>query len=216
MLTAVRLITALIVSYLIGSIPTAYIFGKLIKKIDIRKYGSGNVGATNAFRVLGRPVGILVLAIDILKGMFATTIVPDRFGIGMDIFRMLIGIAAVSGHNWTIFLNFKGGKGVATSVGVLFGLSLSIPNLSLIFGLIVIVWLIVLFITGFVSLSSMIAAFCLPVFMLVFKQSFELVILGVIFCIFIVWRHKLNIKRLLSGNESRLKFSIFKRKRFPQ
>ena len=213
---ALRLISALIASYLIGSIPTAFIFGRLVKGIDIRKHGSGNVGATNAFQVLGKPFGIIVLAIDILKGALPTFILPDLFGFNETIFRILIGVAVVAGHNWTIFLNFKGGKGVATSIGVLLGLSLKIPGLSIVFVLSVIIWSLTLLITGFVSLSSMLAAFFLPFLMLIFDQSLELIILGLIFCVFIIWRHKSNIKRLLSKSESQLSFSLLKRKRFPK
>ena len=216
MLTVLKLIISIIVSYLIGSFPTAYIFGKLFKGIDIRQYGSGNVGASNAFRVLGKVSGILVLIIDIIKGVFATVLIADFFGLRDDFSRIIIGISAVVGHNWTVFLNLKGGRGVATSVGVLLGLAVKIPTLRLIFILTVGTWFLTLLISGFISLSSMLASFLLPIFMLIFNQSIELIFLGIIFCFFILWRHKPNIKRLLTKEESQLSFCLLKRKRFPK
>jgi len=214
MLMVIKLIISLIVSYLIGSFPTAYIFGRLFRGIDIRQHGSGNVGATNAFRVLGKAPGILVLIIDIIKGLLVTVLISNLFGLKGDFFRVIIGISAVAGHNWTVFLNFKGGRGVATSIGVLLGLAIKIPALRLVFILTVVSWILVLLISGFISLASMVASFLLPIFTVIFNQSIELVFLGIIFCLFIIWRHKPNIKRLLAGEESQLNFSLLKRKRF--
>ena len=115
------LICAIILSYLIGSIPTAYIFGRIVKGVDIRKHGSGNVGATNAFRVLGAGFGITVLLLDALKGLVCVVNISDFIlsrGLGLNplMLRVILGLTAVAGHSWTVFLNFKGGKGMAVTL----------------------------------------------------------------------------------------------------
>ena len=117
MLLVIRITLSVVISYLIGSIPTAYIFGKKLKGIDIRKHGSGNMGATNAIRVLGKGPGTLVLLIDIAKGIIPTTIMADLLGTTDLWMRLVWGLIAVCGHNWTVFLQFKGGKGIATGLG---------------------------------------------------------------------------------------------------
>ena len=119
MIPVLKIVFAVIASYLIGAIPTAYIFGRVLKKIDIRQHGSGNVGATNAFRILGKGPGAAVLLIDVLKGAIVTSLVADIFGLTDPLMRVFLGVVVVCGHNWTVFLNFKGGKGIATSLGVL-------------------------------------------------------------------------------------------------
>src|SRR3989338_5088795 len=116
----------IILAYLTGSIPTAYIFGRMSKGIDIRQHGSGNVGATNVFRVLGKWPGTVVLMLDILKGTIAAAVVPDMLGLTGVLHRAALALAVVCGHNWTVFLKFKGGKGVATAFGVLIGLTIRI------------------------------------------------------------------------------------------
>lgn len=211
MLLPIKIILSLAVSYLLGSIPTAYICGKIYRGIDIRQYGSGNVGATNVFRILGKWPGIIVLAIDILKGVVATTLVADLFRLEGVIYYVLLAVAVVCGHNWTVFLNFKGGKGMATSLGVLIGLTIQIAAIRPVLLLSVLTWGIVFLSSGYVSLASLVAAVFLPVFMIMLSSSFELVVLGIIFCIFIVLRHRTNIKRLLSGEEHRFNFP-FRRK----
>ncbi len=197
-------IFAIICSYLIGSIPTAYIFGKLYKGIDIRQHGSGNVGATNVFRVLGKKPGIIVLLLDILKGVVAVTVIADIFGLTQVIYRLILALGVVSGHNWTIFLKFKGGKGIATSLGVLIGLTIKIVSIRPVLLLTLFIWIVCFLISNIVSLSSIIAAVCLPFILIFTAQSFEIVCLGVVFCIFVVVRHRPNIKRLLSGQEPRV------------
>ena len=206
MILLLKIVLSLLVSYLLGSIPTAYIFGRLYKRIDIREHGSGNVGATNAFRVLGRIPGSLVLLIDVLKGTIAITLVGDFLGLNNVLYRVFLGIMVVIGHNWTIFLNFKGGKGIATSLGVLIGLTIKISFIRPILGIAVFTWLAVFLATGFVSLASIVSAVILPLTMVYFNQPFSIVMLGIIFCIFIVVRHRSNIKRILTGKESRVKF----------
>jgi len=203
------LIFAAIFSYLLGSIPVGYILGRVLKGIDVRCLGSGNFGATNVFRVISPTAGAIVLILDILKGLIAVTVIGDFVLHSVPeadqiLVRLVLGICAVCGHNWTAFLKFKGGKGVATSTGVLLGLSLKIPQLGLIVGLCLGVWVLVLLITGFVSLSSIVASISLPIFLLVFNQPLELLIFGVALCLFVVYRHKSNIRRLLRGEEGNI------------
>ncbi len=199
-----------LLSYLIGSVPTAYIFGKLYKGIDIRQHGSGNVGATNVFRVLGKGPGILVLLIDILKGVVPVVFVSRALGLGHTLDYILLSLAAVIGHNWTVFLNFKGGKGIATSLGVLIGMTVQMPMIRSVLLGTVLVWIICFVIWRYVSLASIVAAVALPILSLATGQSVEFQILSVIFCVFVIWRHKPNIERLKKGQESRI--SLFKKK----
>jgi glycerol-3-phosphate acyltransferase PlsY len=195
----------------LGSIPTAYIFARLIKGIDIRKVGSGNVGATNAFRVLGRGWGITILSLDILKGFLPVVLLGGFFAKQLDLNQaqnifIAIGLACIAGHNWTIFLKFKGGKGVATTLGVLLGLALKIPGLNIILGLTILIWFVSFFIVRIISLSSVLAALSFPLLTIFFRQSKVIISLGVLLSVFIILRHKSNIKRLLEGKESRLSF----------
>ncbi|MDP2938110.1 MAG: glycerol-3-phosphate 1-O-acyltransferase PlsY [Candidatus Omnitrophota bacterium] len=204
------IVLGILISYLIGSIPTAYIFGRVLKGIDIRKFGSGNVGATNALRVLGKPAGIAVLVLDILKGFvvvfFLGNIIVARItGIPDDITtRVLLGLSCICGHNWTIFLKLKGGKGMATTLGVLLGLTVKVAGLKLIFVMVILTWLVVFIITRIVSLASMISGIALPVYMFLLKQPSILIYSSVLLCIFIILRHKSNLKRLFQGKEPRL------------
>lgn len=204
------IIPAVIISYLVGSIPTAYIFGRLIKGQDIRKFGSGNVGATNALRLLGTGWGVTVLILDIAKGALPVIFLPGFFNfnsaVSPDIFCIITGIACICGHNWTIFLKFKGGKGVATTLGVLIGLSAKISGLNVILGLAVLIWFAVFIFSRIISLSSVIAALSFPVMALLFRQSQPVILSSILLSIFIVLRHLPNIKRLLEGKESRLSF----------
>ncbi|OGX06040.1 MAG: acyl-phosphate glycerol 3-phosphate acyltransferase [Omnitrophica WOR_2 bacterium GWA2_47_8] len=197
-------------AYLIGSIPTAYIYGRVYKDIDIRKHGSGNVGATNTFRVLGKGPGIIVLVIDILKGVVATTLVPYVFQTTSVWAIILLGVCAVIGHNWTVFLNFKGGKGIATSLGVLIGLAITFSSMRIVLVSTLGLWAVVFLLSGYVSLASLVAAIFLPVLMVATTQPFVLVALGVVICVFVVVRHRANIKRLLLGQESRVKLPFQK------
>jgi glycerol-3-phosphate acyltransferase PlsY len=205
------LIYLLISSYLLGSIPTAYLVARFCKGIDIRTVGSGNVGATNAFRVLGKPLGVFVLLFDILKGFFVTAILTlfvdaAAISVSMDLARISAGILAIAGHNWPIFLKFKGGKGVATSLGVLSGLAVVTPGLRLVLGLCVLVWLIVFLGFGYVSLASIICALAFPASMFFFNNSVVLRIFSVVVAFIAIFRHKSNIRRLLEKKEHRVKF----------
>lgn len=206
-----EIILGIILSYLIGSIPTAYIFGRLIKRVDIRKFGSGNVGATNAWRVLGKPVGIAVLLLDILKGflpvVFLGGLFATRAGLAdKTILPILLGLACICGHNWTLFLGFKGGKGIATTLGVLLGLSASIPGLKIILLLSILFWALVFAVSRIISVASILTSIFLPVSAALFKQPKVVLFLSLLLCVFSIIRHIPNIKRLLQGKETRLKF----------
>ncbi|MFA5062748.1 MAG: glycerol-3-phosphate 1-O-acyltransferase PlsY [Candidatus Omnitrophota bacterium] len=203
-------ILGIIISYLFGSIPTAYIFGRIIKGIDIRKFGSGNVGATNALRLLGKGWGITVLALDILKGFLPVVILPSIIGIKANIslesFCIFVGISCICGHNWTIFLKFKGGKGVATTLGVLLGLSIKIAGLKIILGITIFIWLTVFLFTRTISLASLLAALSFPILTVLFRQSLGLILIVTLLSVFIIYRHKSNIQRILEGKEPKLSF----------
>lgn len=212
MILLLKIALAVVVSYLIGSIPTAYIFGRVLKGIDIRKHGSGNVGATNAFRILGKGAGSAVLLIDVAKGAVVTSLVADLFGLHDPLMRVFLGLVVVCGHNWTVFLNFKGGKGIATSLGVLIGLTIAIASIRPVVLYTFLSWVVVFLITGYVSLASMIASVTLPLLALIFPQPFAVVMLAVILCVFVVLRHRPNITRLLQNKESKVRFPWHKRK----
>src|SRR3989338_955046 len=180
-------------AYLLGSIPTSYLMGKLFG-VDVRNHGSGNVGATNVLRVLGRLPAAIILILDIGKGVFAVTLVASLFyrkgAINLDLFRALLALAVIAGHNWTIFLKFKGGKGVATFIGV-FAVLLPI---ELIAGLII--WIITVWITKYVSLGSILLAMSVPLIAAFSGKGIATVVLAIIACIIICYRHKSNINRL--------------------
>ena len=199
------IITIIVLSYLAGSIPTSIICSKLFKGIDIRDYGSGNAGGTNAMRVLGWKIGSLVMLIDIGKGIFATLVISqiriDPVNLSPNLIQIIAGMSAILGHIWTIFAGFKGGKGVGTAAGMLFALY---PIAGVVC---VAIFATVLLTTRYVSLSSMSAAVAFPVVVLLFKNwrgySGELIYFAVFIAILIVFTHRSNIKRLLRGEESR-------------
>ncbi|MCD6176344.1 MAG: glycerol-3-phosphate 1-O-acyltransferase PlsY [Candidatus Cloacimonetes bacterium] len=200
-----NIIIALFTAYILGSIPTSYIMGKLIKGIDIRDFGSGNVGATNALRILGTKVGVFTLIIDIGKGFLAVNIARIIIEDPTDLIMILTGLFAILGHIFTIFLKFKGGKGVATSAGVFIAL-VPVPIAIALFVFIITVWL-----SKFVSLGSILAAFTLFISELIIniRNSFtkiEILIFTFIITLFIIIRHKANIQRLINGNENKISF----------
>ena len=210
-MNTVLLASSLVVTYLIGAIPTAYIFGRLLKGVDIRQHGSGNVGATNAFRVLGKNPGIAVLAIDILKGVIPTTLVANIFKFNDPVTLVIIGLVAVAAHNWTVFLQFKGGKGIATSLGVLIGLTIQIPGLRPVLLIVVGTWLVIFLFSGYVSLASLLAAISLPICMVFVDAPLVLKIMSIVLCLFIVFRHRSNITRLIQGKENRIQLPFLKK-----
>lgn len=204
-------VIALLASYLLGSIPTAYLFGRILKGIDIRKVGSGNVGATNAMRALGLGPGITVLLLDILKGLFVVVFLGNYFADKPVLWqvqnlRIFIGLCCICGHNWTIFLQFKGGKGIAATFGVLLGLALKISGLNIIIGILILTWLIVFFTFRIVSLASIIAALALPASCMFFRLPGLMIAISLILCVFVIIRHKANLERIFQGKEPRLYF----------
>ena len=196
------------VSYLIGSIPTAFIVGKLVKNIDIRSCGSGNVGATNVFRSVGKKWGIIVLLCDMIKGLVVVLCATLFFQTGViDIkyLQCVYGIGAICGHNWTLFLRFKGGKGVATTSGVIVGIFPKALLLSLV------VFAIIVVVTRYVSVGSILSALIFPLFLWLFYRhdnGFSVfLVLSLIMITFIIYRHRSNIQRLIKGEEHKLHFT---------
>jgi len=192
------IILFIIIAYLLGSIPSALIIGKLTQKIDIREYGSGNMGATNAFRILGTKAGIIVTLADILKGTLATLIpVFAAMYIDIDVSRLLIGLFAVLGHTFPIFARFKGGKAAATSAGVILGVS------PLMFVIILLLFIIILYLSKYVSLASMLTGIIASVIAYFISDSFLFWVI-LILTIFVCIRHKDNIKRIKNKTEPKI------------
>jgi len=191
--------TALIIisCYLLGSIPFGYIVGKLFKKVDIREYGSGNIGATNALRILGPSLASLVVIGDIGKGIFSIYLV-QYLNIDNLLILTIAGLAVICGHDWSIFLGFKGGKGIATTLGVVFALNPTISILALIIGGVVVIT------TRYVSLASIFIVISIFIFTILFKQPYEYIIFGAIILILGLFNHKDNIKRLKSKKERKI------------
>ncbi|WP_067730309.1 glycerol-3-phosphate 1-O-acyltransferase PlsY [Oceanobacillus damuensis] len=185
-----------LIAYLLGSIPSALLVGKIGYKIDIREHGSGNLGATNSFRVLGFKAGMIVTLADILKGT-AATLIPQAFG--ADIYFLAIGIFAVIGHTYPIFARFKGGKAVATSAGIILGIY------PLLFIIMISTFLVSLYLSKYVSLSSMITG-VISVLISLFFNDLGLVIVISILTAFVFYRHKENIKRIKNGTEPKIKW----------
>ena len=183
-----------ILAYLVGSIPNALWIGKMFKNIDVREFGSGNVGATNATRVLGWKLGVMVLIFDAFKGMIFI-IIARILGLE-DIYVVLIGLAAILGHSYSIYLKFKGGKAVATSLGVMLVL---IPKVVMI---LIIVFLLIVIISGYVSLASISVAGLLPILSYIMYNNI-IALLSLVVGILVIWRHKYNIKNLLEGKEDK-------------
>jgi len=219
---------ALVQAYLLGAIPFGFLLAKYIAGIDVRTVGSGNIGATNVGRVAGVKLGLASFVLDLAKGLAAATVIPFsifviakgdaaletrwdavRFmfvGEGFTDLRILCGLAAIAGHIWPVFLGFKGGKGVATSLGVMLGLA---PAATLAaFGL----WIVVTGFSGYVSLGSVTAAAALPVLFAVFEwrsleELWRLLAVMVLVAAIVIWRHRGNMRRLMAGTEKRISFS---------
>lgn len=185
-----------IIAYVIGSIPFGLIVGKLGYKIDIRQHGSGNLGGTNTFRVLGVKAGLIVTAGDILKGTFASLL---PWLVGFDINILIIGIFAVIGHMFPIFAKFKGGKAVATSGGVILAVE------PVLFIIILATFFAMLYLTKYVSLSSMVTGI-VTVASAVVLQNVGLVVVTSILTLFVIYRHRANIKRIKDKTEPKIKW----------
>ncbi|MBD3224723.1 MAG: glycerol-3-phosphate 1-O-acyltransferase PlsY [Caldithrix sp.] len=202
-------ILILILSYLIGSFPTAILTGKMLRKMDIRNYGSGNAGATNVFRVLGWRAGVSVLLIDMFKGFVPVFWIAPRFAPQSDwiiYVQILAAVGAIAGHMWTLFAGFKGGKGVGTSAGVFLALA------TLPIAIALVSFVIVVALTRYVSLGSLLAAVIFIAVMALQKFVFHIDVPNVLFylsvaVVLLIWiAHKSNIQRLISGSENKLSF----------
>ncbi|MFG6148802.1 glycerol-3-phosphate 1-O-acyltransferase PlsY [Halobacillus sp. B23F22_1] len=184
----------IILAYLLGAIPSGLIVGKLGYGIDIREHGSGNLGGTNTFRVLGLKAGLIVTIADILKGT-AATVLPLLFGV--EVITLIVGIFAVIGHMYPVFAGFKGGKAVATSGGVILGVN------PLVFGILLGTFFLLLYLTKYVSLSSMVTGLVSFIVTLVLGE-YGLAIVIAIMTIFVVYRHRTNIKRIINKTEPKI------------
>ncbi len=188
---------SVVIAYLLGSIPNGLVLGKAIWHIDLREYGSHNIGATNAWRTLGKEPGFLIFLLDFLKG--AVSVWLAGWTAGTPEAEVLAAIFAIVGHSYSLFLRFKGGKGVATGLGVCVVL---MPKISLI---VFLVWLAIVAVTRYVSLGSCVAACLVPILAYAFGDPAVYVGFGVLAAAFIVIRHKANIGRLLNGTENKIR-----------
>ncbi len=198
-------IVVVFAAYLIGSVPSGFLVGKA-RGIDIRTVGSGNIGATNVFRALGTPAGIFVLLADALKGWISVSLVaaamagwlaPGTRGQPVENLQIVAGIGAVLGHNYTVWLRFRGGKGIATSAGVLLAL---VPGAL---GIVLVVWILVFALSRYVSLASLCASAALPLATWLTHQSRALLIVTAALAVLAIYKHRSNIQRLLKGTENR-------------
>lgn len=186
-------------SYLIGSFPTAYLMGRLSKGIDIREHGSRNMGATNVFRVVGKFPGILTLIFDILKGFGVVVLVESFTGLpNIALIRILAGLSVIAGHNWTVFMGFKGGKGVATSTGVFLGLAPATTFIAFL------IFATTFLISRKVSLGSLIAVFLFPFAVYFMKEPTEILLFSIVIAFIIILKHIPNIKKLIKGTEQKI------------
>ena len=198
-------ISIIVISYLLGSLPTGFLIGKYLKNIDLRTIGSGSTGATNVLRNVGKWPALFVFIIDVGKGFIAVTIAKELANQGLidsnqGLIEVLAGISAISGHIWPIWLKGKGGKAVATGLGMFLALSWKVGLASL--G----IFLIVLAKSKFVSLSSIAAAILLPIFMFfnLGNASHPYFVISLIVSLLVIWKHRTNINRLLKGEESKI------------
>jgi glycerol-3-phosphate acyltransferase PlsY len=188
----------LLASYLLGAIPTSYLVSRTFARIDLRQHGSGNLGATNLYRVLGWKYAVPVALFDIAKGAIPVLLFAPRVS-HSQLFALACGVAAILGHVFSVFVRFKGGKGVATAAGVMLGLT------PLALGAAALVWTLVVLLTGYVSLGSIAAAAVLPVavYLLENPRAPELLWVDVAIAAGVIVLHRKNVQRLLNGTESR-------------
>jgi glycerol-3-phosphate acyltransferase PlsY len=194
----VEIFLYIVFAYLLGAVPFAYIITKIVRGVDIRTVGSGNAGATNVFRAAGKTAGIITFLLDVLKGFVAVYFA--KFINVSPVFIMAVAACVILGHTYTVFLKFKGGKGVATGCGAFFAL-MPVPVL-----ISLAVFAAVFVSSGYVALGSIVAALCLPVVAYLFSYPLWLVIFAAVLAAFIIIKHKPNIKRLLNGTEN--KFNV--------
>jgi acyl phosphate:glycerol-3-phosphate acyltransferase len=189
-------VVVILLAYLLGSIPSGLIIGKLFYGVDIREHGSGNLGGTNTFRTLGVKAGLAVTIADILKGTLAAAL-PTLFGLELN--ALLVGVFAVVGHMYPVFANFRGGKAVATSGGVLLFYA------PIMFIIMFAIFIICLYVTKYVSLSSMLAAVAAFIYSIIVWDK-PLVIVVSILAFFVFYRHRANFKRILNKTEPKIKW----------
>jgi len=189
-------VVLVVLSYLIGSVPTGLLIVRLVTGVDIRQHGSGNIGTVNVLRVAGTPTAVLVLAVDVLKGLVPVLLAVHFLEGPWAI--VLCGLAAIAGHNWSVFLGFRGGKGIATSFGVILGLSLPAALAA------AAVWVVVVAVTRYASLGSLCGVVSLPLVLWWRHQPTAYVAFGVIAAVFAVYRHRENIARLAAGTERKI------------
>jgi glycerol-3-phosphate acyltransferase PlsY len=192
-------VVALLLAYLMGSIPFGVVVGKLFYHVDVREHGSGNVGTTNVFRVLGKKAGTVVLVCDMLKGYIPAFIAAYFLRETDPWLVIVIAAAPVVGHMYSVFLKGRGGKGVATGAGVVIAL---IPLAG---GIIAVVWVLLILTTRYVSLASLVATLLVPVFVIALGDPLPYLIAAVLVTVGIFWAHRGNISRLAHGTESRVK-----------
>lgn len=185
--------------YVFGSIPFGLLVGKLLKGIDIRELGSGNIGAANAFRALGPVGGVLVLLFDVSKGLLPVYVSQFLMqGESLYYLQVWSGFVAIMGHNFSLFLRFKGGKGIATSLGVIIALNWKVALIC--FG----VWLLMVLITKYSSVGSLSGSLMFPVMMVILKQPVPYIVLGTAACLSAFYSHRGNLKKLLEGKELKI------------
>lgn len=202
-MSLILLLVTMVAAYFLGSFPTSFLVAKALKGVDIRRHGSGNAGATNTARVVGKWPGLFVLLVDMAKGWVAAAPLAGWAQVAglqtdPDTARALFGLCAVCGHIWSPFLGFQGGKGVATALGMLIGLS---PVMAGVAGG---VWLAVALATRYVSAASIAAVTAVPLVMAVTGRPFSWVGVSAALCVIIVAKHRGNIVRLLRGEERRI------------
>jgi acyl phosphate:glycerol-3-phosphate acyltransferase len=186
-------------AYLIGSFPTSYVMARAVRGIDLREHGSGNLGATNAFRVLGWRAAMPIFIVDILKGFLPALLFPQIDGNVSALWALVYGTAAIVGHVFSVYVKFKGGKGVATGAGVF----LALAPLAVLGGLVL--WLALVALTGYVSLASIAAAAALPVLVALSGAPTAVLVLSLLLAAFVIYAHRANIRRLLRGEEHRFR-----------
>ena len=190
------MVLLVVLSYLIGAVPTGLVLVRLLRGEDIRRHGSGNIGTVNVLRVAGPATAVTVLIVDILKGL-----IPVLLAVRLEAAPWVIvacALAAIAGHNWSVFLGFTGGKGIATSFGVLLGLSWPAAVVA------AAVWVVAVAITRYASLGSLVAVASVPFTLWRLQQPVEYVAFGIIAAVFAIYRHRGNIQRLVAGTELRI------------
>ena len=191
-----EIVLVAVFAYLLGSIPWGLVLGKGLWGVDVRNYGSHNIGATNVWRTLGKGPGALVFLLDFLKGLVSVYLAGAWTG---EPLAMVIAAAfAIIGHSASIFLGFRGGKGVATGLGAI---AMLMPLVTL---LIFLVWLLLVWRTGYVSLGSIVAAACTPIFALIGGEPWEYILFALLAAVVIIVRHHANIQRLRAGTEAKI------------